>query len=152
MSLCLFTLTAHSGCPRSRCWSSCPRSCLGPFPQTMHCPPWHFCQASSSSPVCKRCGDHPEFSEILRRKYFKLHCLSGVGGVTWMRHASIETSCVSTALTPSTLPLETRGVVNYPHIAVVLIGTHIRLVLDYHHRALEEVLASTKTKKLKKLF
>lgn len=59
-----------------------------------------------------------------------------------MRHPSIETGGIPTALTSRPLPLDAGFVINYPDVAVVLIRTHVGLVLDDNHRALEEILAS----------
>lgn len=59
-----------------------------------------------------------------------------------MRHASVETGRVPTALTPGPLPLDAGFVINYPDVAVVLVRAHIGLVLDDNHRPLEEILAS----------
>ena len=59
-----------------------------------------------------------------------------------MRHAGIQTGRVPTALTSRPLPLDAGFVINYPDVAVVLIRTHVGLVLDDNHRALEEILAS----------
>lgn len=59
-----------------------------------------------------------------------------------MRHASVETGRVPTALTSGPLPLDAGLVINYPDVAVVLVRAHIGLVLDDNHRPLEEILAS----------
>ena len=51
-----------------------------------------------------------------------------------MRHPSIETGGIPTALTSRPLPLDAGFVINYPDVAVVLIRTHVGLVLDDNHR------------------
>ena len=59
-----------------------------------------------------------------------------------MRHAGIQTGRVPTALTSRPLPLDAGFVLNYSHVAVILIWANIGLVLNNDHRALEEILAS----------
>ena len=64
------------------------------------------------------------------------------GSSTWVGHALVQAGGVSAVLAPRPLPLEPRLVVHDAHVAVLLVGAHVRLLLHHHHRPLEEVLAS----------
>ena len=63
-----------------------------------------------------------------------------------MKHAGIETGCISASLASCSFPLDPGHVDHNPHVTLVQVVADVRLLLGQHHRSLEKVLAPEHTK------
>ena len=58
-----------------------------------------------------------------------------------MGHSSVQTGRVSAGLTPRPLPLDAGLVIHDPHVAAVVVGADVGLVLYDHNGPFEKILA-----------